>query len=93
MLLINCPHCGPRSETEFTYGGEAGIARPTGCDSLTDEAWGDYLFMRKNPKGAHQELWKHAMGCRRWLRVQRDTVSYRIDSVQDVRGTRAAGAP
>ncbi len=28
MLLICCPYCGPRSELEFAYGGEAHIARP-----------------------------------------------------------------
>jgi hypothetical protein len=25
MLLIECPWCGERAETEFSYGGEAGI--------------------------------------------------------------------
>ena len=28
MLLINCPYCGPRPELEFSYGGQAHIARP-----------------------------------------------------------------
>ena len=28
MLLITCPFCGPRSETEFSYGGPAVPARP-----------------------------------------------------------------
>ncbi|MFO1061925.1 MAG: sarcosine oxidase subunit delta [Dongiaceae bacterium] len=28
MLLITCPYCGPRDEEEFSYGGEAHIARP-----------------------------------------------------------------
>jgi len=27
VLLIECPWCGPRAETEFSYGGEAGIER------------------------------------------------------------------
>ena len=80
MLLIRCPHCGDREETEFSYGGEAGIARPADPPSLTDEQWGDYLFMRKNPRGLHQELWLHAFGCRQWFVVERDTVSYRMAS-------------
>ena len=25
MLLIDCPHCGPRNEVEFRYGGEAHV--------------------------------------------------------------------
>jgi sarcosine oxidase subunit delta len=76
MLLIECPWCGPRAETEFSCGGEAGIARPLDTEQLTDKEWGDYLFMRKNPRGVHREQWLHAQGCRRWFNVQRDTVSY-----------------
>ncbi|MFM8681042.1 MAG: sarcosine oxidase subunit delta, partial [Alphaproteobacteria bacterium] len=39
MLQINCPHCGPRDETEFTYRGDATVARP-GPDAGI-EAWDD----------------------------------------------------
>ena len=53
MLLIECPWCGERAETEFSYGGEAGIVRPKDPDALSDEEWADYLFNRKNPRGAH----------------------------------------
>ena len=28
MLLIHCPYCGPRPELEFSYGGQAHVARP-----------------------------------------------------------------
>ncbi len=28
MLLIPCPYCGERPELEFTYGGQAHLARP-----------------------------------------------------------------
>jgi sarcosine oxidase subunit alpha len=52
MLLIECPWCGPREETEFSCGGEAHIARPLDPDALSDEQWGYYLFIRKNPRGA-----------------------------------------
>jgi sarcosine oxidase subunit delta len=76
MLLITCPYCGPRAESEFSYGGEAHIARPLDTDALTDEQWGEYLFMRKNPKGLHREQWLHAAGCRRWFNAERNTVSY-----------------
>lgn len=78
MLLITCPYCGPRAESEFSYGGEAHIARPLDTDALTDEQWGDYLFMRKNPKGQHREQWMHAAGCRRWFNAERNTVSYQF---------------
>jgi sarcosine oxidase subunit delta len=78
MLIINCPWCGPRDQTEFAYGGEAHIVRPPNPDALSDAQWADYLFMRKNPKGRHLEQWGHAYGCRRWFNVERDTVTYRI---------------
>lgn len=78
MLLITCPYCGERAETEFSYGGEARISRPKDPDSLSDAEWADYLFMRKNPRGTHHELWNHAAGCRRWFELERDTVSYKI---------------
>ncbi len=79
MLLIECPWCGPRAETEFSYGGEAGIVRPPDPDALSDGEWADYLFFRANPRGAHRELWNHAQGCRRWFGLERDTVTYRIE--------------
>jgi sarcosine oxidase subunit delta len=81
MLQIPCPWCGPRAETEFTCGGEGGIVRPTATETLTDTQWGDYLFMRKNLKGAHNEQWRHSSGCGRWFNAQRCTVSYRFLAV------------
>ena len=76
MLQITCPYCGPRAESEFACGGEAHIARPLDTDTLTDAQWGDYLFMRKNPKGLQREQWLHSAGCRRWFNAERHTVSY-----------------
>lgn len=76
MLLITCPWCGKRAESEFSAGGEAGIVRPENPASLNDEQWGDYLFMRKNTRGVQQEQWQHVHGCRRWFTLTRDTVSY-----------------
>lgn len=84
MLLISCPYCGERAETEFSYGGEAGIARPEDPHALSDAQWADYLFMRKNTRGMHRELWNHAAGCRRWFEVERDTVSYLIKGSYEI---------
>jgi sarcosine oxidase, subunit delta len=80
MLLIPCPYCGDREETEFSYGGEAGIARPQNPAALSDEQWADYLFMRHNPRGVWTELWSHSAGCRRWFTLERDTYTSRIVS-------------
>lgn len=78
MLLIHCPWCGPRPENEFRHGGEAHIARPTDPMALDDAAWAAFLYMRKNPKGAHAERWRHIHGCGRFFNAVRDTVTDRI---------------
>jgi sarcosine oxidase subunit delta len=81
MLQIACPWCGPRDESEFSCAGEAHIVRPSDPFALSDEAWADYLFNRKNSKGRHLEQWSHSAGCRRFFNVERDTVTYVIRSV------------
>ena len=78
MLLIKCPWCGERDQTEFSCGGEAHITRPLDPDAVSDEAWGDYIFFRANPKGWHYERWMHAHGCRRWFNALRHTVTDRF---------------
>jgi sarcosine oxidase subunit delta len=81
MLLIPCPFCGERDETEFHCGGEAHIVRPRQPQALADPEWADYLFMRKNPIGIHHERWLHAQGCGRWFNAVRDTRSDRFLAV------------
>lgn len=84
MLLIRCPWCGLRDETEFHCGGEAHRVRPHNPDVLGDEAWAAYLFMRTNTKGQHRERWVHRYGCRRWFNALRDTVTNEIVAVYKV---------
>ncbi|KQT87481.1 sarcosine oxidase subunit delta [Aurantimonas sp. Leaf443] len=78
MLLIRCPHCGQRPETEFHCGGEAHIARPHAPAEMGDAAWAEFLYYRTNPRGPHAERWLHGHGCGRWFNALRDTVSDRI---------------
>jgi heterotetrameric sarcosine oxidase delta subunit len=78
MLLIPCPWCGKRDETEFHYGGQAHVPYPADPGGLDDGAWGAYLFVRDNPKGPYAERWSHAAGCRRWFNVVRDTATHRV---------------
>ncbi|MBS0528941.1 MAG: sarcosine oxidase subunit delta [Proteobacteria bacterium] len=78
MLLIKCPFCGPRPELEFSYGGEAHIARPQDPMSLDDEAWTEYLYIRSNPRGVHAERWRHINGCGRFFNARRNTISDEI---------------
>lgn len=75
MLLIPCPYCGECPELEFTYGGEAHIPRPVHPETATDEAWGQYLYMRSNSKGVHAERWRHTHGCGRFFNALRDTTT------------------
>ena len=81
MLLIDCPWCGEREESEFTCGGEAHLTRPADSEHVSDEVWGEYVFMRKNPKGRHLERWYHSHGCGRWFNVARSTVTHEIEAV------------
>ena len=79
MLNIYCPFCAEsRSEEEFHYHGQAHIVRPADPDACSDEAWGNYLYFRANPRGLHTEMWVHAAGCRKYFIVVRDTVTYEI---------------
>ena len=78
MLIIECPWCGDRDQTEFSCHGEAHIARPEQPDQLSEEEWGDYVFFRSNAKGVHYERWVHTHGCRRWFNVARNTITDHI---------------
>ena len=81
MMLIECPWCGPRNETEYGYGGEAHVAYPSDPSALNDNEWAKFLFYRKNPKGLFAERWVHSAGCRRWFNAVRDTVTYEFKAV------------
>ena len=81
MLIISCPHCGPRDEIEFACGGEAHIARPLVENKISDAEFADYLFIRDNPKGVFLERWRHSAGCRKWFNLARDTVTHKIIEV------------
>jgi sarcosine oxidase subunit delta len=78
MLLIDCPYCGLRPELEFSYGGQAHIARPRDPASLDDPAWAGYLYMRQNTRGVHAERWRHVRGCARFFNALRDTTTDRF---------------
>jgi sarcosine oxidase subunit delta len=91
MLLIPCPYCGERHEAEFSPGGEAHIQRPDPA-TASDRDWAEYMYYRSNPKGLHRERWFHALGCRRWFNVVRDTVTHEISAVYAMGDSPAKGA-
>lgn len=79
MFQLHCPYCADlRDEQEFSYAGEACIARPAAPEQVDDATWADYLFMRRNTKGWFLEQWQHSAGCRKVFVVKRNTASYQI---------------
>lgn len=59
-FLLHCPNCGPRDASEFRYGGQI-LPVPAGTPGAAS-----------NLPGPQEERWYHRLGCRRWLRVERD---------------------
>ena len=83
MLIITCPHCGPRNDNEFVYQGEVN-ARP-GAD--TDPgAWRTYLYTKRNVSDWEEERWFHVSGCRRFLNVERHTQTNEIRRIRAIGG-------
>lgn len=91
-MRITCPFCGERDSGEFVIAGDAGVRRPRidapeAEDSQT--RFVEAVYVRDNPAGRHAELWYHAMGCRSWLQVSRDTRTHEIFAatlVKEARG-------
>ena len=78
MLEIRCPHCGNRSQNEFSYGGDATVKRPELEKEISDKDWNNFVYNRKNPRGKHLEFWHHVSGCRQWFKVSRSTATHEI---------------
>ena len=78
MLLLKCPCCGERPETEFMVLGEALRPRPRDPSALSDAEWADYINARRNIRGRHEERWWHFRSCSVIFTITRDTVTHRI---------------
>ena len=75
MLLIKCPWCGERAETEFSCGGEAGINDLPDPDAERCRVGGLPVSFART-RGRPQGTLESRQGCRRWFGVERDTVTY-----------------
>jgi heterotetrameric sarcosine oxidase delta subunit len=84
MQLFPCPFCGPRDETEFHFGAEAGNIRPEPAASTSAEVWADYLHFETNPKGPSREIWVHTT-CGEFFLMERDTVTHEVKGSQSLR--------
>ena len=81
MMLIDCPHCGPRAQAEFSYERTVdSVIRP---DADPGEAI-ESLFARTNPRGVDEEIWRHTYGCRAWLVMARHRTTHAIEAVRAV---------
>ena len=78
MMLIACPHCGPRAHVEFDYARTLDAILPLDASPAQAAA---VLYARENPRGASKELWRHTHGCRAWLVLTRHTASHEISAV------------
>jgi sarcosine oxidase, subunit delta len=88
MQLFPCPFCGPRDETEFHFGGEAGKIRPEPANEVTPECWSKFLYSNANPKGATREIWVH-LTCGEFFLMERDTVTHVVTGSQSLLGDKA----
>jgi len=72
MKILTCPVNGPRSVSEFAYGGEI---RPMPDPAATsDSDWARYVFNRSGVAGVKREWWCHtASGV--WFIAERDTAT------------------
>ena len=73
MLLVPCPHCGPRNQSDLRLVGES-HARPD-PNTATREEWGSYLYLRDNPADWLKETWYCRSGCRQFFALERNTAT------------------
>jgi len=88
MFQIPCPYCGLRNVSEFRHVGER-RARPD-VRTATRAQWRAYLYGQDNVAGWSAESWYHAFGCRRFVGVERHTVT---NEVRPATASDEPGAP
>ena len=81
MMRIDCPNCGARAQSEFTY--ERTVDSIVTPDMSPDDAM-RMLYTRANPRGVDDELWRHTFGCRAWLVLRRHRVTHVIEDIRAV---------
>ena len=77
MLLVPCPWCGKRAESEFFLCRSGTSAARTKLWTQDDE-WIRYLFYKENIRGELEENWWHEKGCGEWFTLFRDTVTHQF---------------
>ena len=72
MKLMTCPINGSRSISEFVCAGE--LRSLLDPNTLTDVAWGEYVFHRNNAPGIKHEWWCHTPS-NTWFIAERNTLT------------------
>jgi sarcosine oxidase subunit delta len=89
-MRLPCPFCGVRDEGEFAFEGPVmdwpALDAPEG-------AWVEAVFLREQPKGEAEELWRHAHGCGSWLAITRNNVTHEVLDVRLARPGEARALP
>ncbi|MFT5505691.1 MAG: heterotetrameric sarcosine oxidase delta subunit [Gammaproteobacteria bacterium] len=68
MLLVPCPYCGERDQSEFSYGGPE-VEFPS-LDADAAE-WHQAVHNRNHSSESIKEFWYHESGCESWFVVER----------------------
>jgi sarcosine oxidase subunit delta len=79
MLLIPCPNCGEREESEFVYGGRS-IKYPALDKSVASETWHQVLHLGDSSSENSQEFWYHQFGCECWFEIARNVITHEINT-------------
>ena len=80
MLLIPCPYCGERDESEFTYGGSS-RNYPTFDEGRSISDWYQSVYLPKLHQNVLCEYWYHTAGCEQWIELKRDLCTHKIELV------------
>ncbi len=75
MKIMTCPLNGPRNISEFTCFGE--VVEMPDPESLSDDDWGDFVWLSNNTAGAVREWWCHT-ATNYWFIAERNTVTDEI---------------
>ena len=81
MLVIECPFCGPRNSSEFSF---SGLVKPRPEGDPSQAEWRKYLYEQDNFAGFARERWFHVNGCRTFIDMVRHSVTNEIRSIDPV---------
>lgn len=85
MQFFTCPFCGSRPEPEFHFIAETGKVRPEPSSGVTANAFANYLYGARNPRGATGEIWSHTT-CGELFAMDRNSLAMTVFGSASLRG-------